>query len=135
MIDASCEIFFMLTASLLALLYGAVTPQPPVPTAPSAMIAIENGGRHSIYNLFAQPPGTRRWGDDRLGDATIPPGRARSVSIPHRPGRCHYRLKLVLADRSIRIRRVDLCRGGRWIVTDSGDRFEPREAASAREAG
>ena len=104
----------------------------PPELAPGAPIAIENGGRHSIYNLYAAPAGQRRWGPDRFEDATIPPRRNRTVAIPHRSGRCDYRLKLVLADRSTRVRKVDICRGGRWTITDHGDSFEPAEPKPAR---
>ena len=100
---------------------------------PGAPIAIENGGRHSIYNLYAAPAGQRRWGPDRFEDATIPPRRNRTVAIPHRSGRCDYRLKLVLADRSTRVRKVDVCRGGRWTVTEHGDSFEPAEPKPVRQ--
>jgi hypothetical protein len=106
---------------------GGRAPDPALVQGPGVDIA--NRGRHSIYNLYAAPSGRQGWGRDRFDDATIPAGRSRSVAIPHRPGRCHYRLKLVLADRSTRIRRVDICRGGLWIVTDGGDAFEPRSAA------
>ena len=100
---------------------------------PGAPIAIENGGRHSIYNLYAAPSGHRRWGPDRFEDATIPPRRNRTIAIPHRSGRCDYRLKLVLADRSTRVRKVDVCRGGRWTVTEHGDSFEPAEPKPVRQ--
>jgi hypothetical protein len=122
----------MILASLL-FLAGSGTALRPAESAP-ATIEIVNQGRHSIYNLYAAPAGRRRWGPDRFDDATIPVGRSRSVAIPHPPGRCHFRLKLVLADRSTRIRRVDLCRGGRWIVGDGRDNFEPRPSPGAAPA-
>jgi hypothetical protein len=54
------------------------------------------------------------------------------VLVQHRPGRCLLRLKLVLADRSTRIRRIDVCRGGQWIVSDAGDAFEGSEEAGVK---
>lgn len=110
----------------LALLLGAAGPAPggpPAPLSPAALV-IDNQGRQSIYNLYATETG-RRWGQDRLDDATIPAGRSRSLALAHRATRCQLRVKLVLADRSTRIRKIDVCRGGRWIVSDSGERFEP----------
>jgi hypothetical protein len=89
-----------------------------------APISIENRSGQSIYNLYAAPKG-RGWGCDRLDDFTIPRGGSRAVAIFHPRGRCDYRVKLVLADRSERVRRIDACRGGRWLVSPQDDRFEP----------
>ncbi len=117
-----------MTILALALLLAAPEPRtcPARPgELPGAPIAIDNRGRHSIYNLYATPAGRRRWGCDRLDDFTIPAGGSRAVTIGHKRGRCDYRVRLVLADRSERIRRIDVCRGGRWGVTPSGDWFEP----------
>ena len=91
---------------------------------PGAPIAIENRGRQSIYNLYASPAGKSGWGCDRLDDFTIPASGNRTIAIAHPRGLCLYRLKLVLADKGERVRKVDVCRGGRWVVTAAGEWFE-----------
>jgi hypothetical protein len=94
-------------------------------TVAGAPILIDNRGRHSIYNLYAVDQGRRGWGRDLLADATIPAGRSREVTLSHRPGRCLYRLKLVLAGGREIIRTADVCRGGLWRIDADGDQFMP----------
>ena len=109
-------------ALLLAAAEARTCPKRPGEVA-GAPLSIENRSGQSIYNLYAAPKG-RGWGCDRLDDFTIPRGGSRQVALFHPRGRCDYRLRLILADRSERVRRVDLCRGGKWVISAEGESFE-----------
>jgi len=71
-----------------------------------------NRGRSEVNELYVSPPDEDHWGDDRLGDATVAPGRTKVIDLP--PGPCFYDLRIVYANgEATEKRRVNLC-----ITTD-----------------
>lgn len=69
---------------------------------------VVNQGRTEVVSVFAIPTGVRDWGADRLGDATIGPGRSRVVRMPQ--GQCMYDVRVVFSDNAaIERRNMNLC--------------------------
>ncbi|MFH5923896.1 hypothetical protein [Roseomonas xinghualingensis] len=62
----------------------------------------------TILVLRASPSSDTSWGDDRLGDTTVPPGATFAIRLP--AGDCSYDIRVEYDDRSAEERRaVDLC--------------------------
>ena len=67
-----------------------------------------NRTNRTIQILRASPSSDSSWGEDRLGDAVVPPGGTHAVRLPE--GECTYDLRVEYEDRAAEERRgVDLC--------------------------
>ncbi|WP_458096220.1 hypothetical protein [Roseomonas sp. WA12] len=67
-----------------------------------------NRTNRTIQILRASPSSDSSWGEDRLGDAVVPPGSTHAVRLPQ--GECTYDIRVEYEDRAAEERRgVDLC--------------------------
>ena len=67
-----------------------------------------NRSRSSLNELYLSATGDDSWGEDRLGDDTVPGGRTRMVSLP--PGECLFDVRAVFANgEATEKRRLNLC--------------------------
>ena len=69
---------------------------------------LTNRGRSRINEVYVSPAGEGNWGDDRLGDETLAPGRQTVIRLPR--GQCVYDLRTVFANgEATEKRRLNLC--------------------------
>ena len=69
---------------------------------------LTNRGRAILNEVYVSPTGEENWGDDRLGDGTLAPGRQTVVRLPR--GQCIYDLRSVFANgEATEKRRLNLC--------------------------
>ena len=69
---------------------------------------IVNTSRSNISEVYATLAGDDSWGEDRLGDDTVPVGATRVIRLP--TGQCLYDLRLVFANgEAAEKRRLNLC--------------------------
>ncbi len=67
-----------------------------------------NRGRAALNELYLSPSGDDSWGEDRLGDGTLPGGGAKPIRLP--PGECVYDMRAVFANgEANERRRLNLC--------------------------
>ena len=67
-----------------------------------------NRSRAVLNELYLSPTGDDSWGEDRLGDGTIPGGGSRTIRLP--PGECLYDVRVVFANgEANEKRRLNLC--------------------------
>ncbi len=67
-----------------------------------------NRGRSAINEFYASITGKDEWGDDRLGEDTVPPGAAHVVHLPN--GTCIYDVRIVYANgEASEKRHLNLC--------------------------
>ncbi len=73
---------------------------------PSFMLV--NRSRSPVNEVYLSMTGEDDWGDDRLGDATVPAGATKVIRLP--PGECLYDLRVVFANgEASEKRRLNLC--------------------------
>lgn len=125
---------------LAALLAGAIllpaaaeTPRP-VRTKPAPReVIVINRAQHPILQLLVSPTTADQWGDDRLGDATIPPGTQRRTALG-RTADCLFDIQVVYDDLGREERRgVDLCRS-RVVTFDGAEAIRPEDPFAANRA-
>jgi hypothetical protein len=84
---------------------GAAAPRPAGPD-----LTLVNRSGQPINEVYVSSSQSTTWGEDRLGERTLPPGRAAHVGLGHVPG-CTFDVLVVYDDASREERdRVDLCR-------------------------
>lgn len=67
-----------------------------------------NRGRVKVNEVYASVTGDDSWGEDRLGEETVPPGATRVIRLPNGP--CLYDVRVVFANgEATERRRVNLC--------------------------
>lgn len=67
-----------------------------------------NRGRSPVNELYLSTTGDDRWGEDRLGDATVPAGASKVIRLP--AGECLYDMRVVFANGdATEKRRLNLC--------------------------
>ena len=67
-----------------------------------------NRSRSPVSELYLSMTGDESWGEDRLGDATLPGGATKVIRLP--PGECLYDLRVVFANgEASEKRRLNLC--------------------------
>lgn len=127
----------MLRRKLLALLslagagtLAACAPQTvyvpqPVAVAPSpgmvgcdTRFQVVNNSSMTVMELRFSHAGINTWGPDRLGANVLPPGRVWNDSGDH-AGLTDFRI-VWQNGRAAELRRVDVCRASRIVVTNSG---------------
>ncbi len=71
--------------------------------------SLTNRGTQAVLELYATPPGKPR-GENLLADSPLPPKSIRTITLDRALG-CRFDLRVVLADKSAKVRRAtDLCR-------------------------
>ncbi len=101
---------------------------PPPPRAPVAVreVAVINHAAHPVFQLKVSFSEADQWGDDRLGEATVPPGGTFRVRLG-RTGDCLFDIQVIYDDLSHEERRgVDLCRI-RAVTFDGTTATKPTE--------
>ena len=69
---------------------------------------LANHSRQSVNEVYVSPAGDDDWGQDRLGDAQVPPGNTRVIRLP--VGQCVYDVRVVYVDGDATERRhLNLC--------------------------
>ena len=69
---------------------------------------LTNRGRTALNEVYVSPDGEQNWGEDRLGDETLAPGRQTVIRLPR--GQCVYDLRSVFANgEATEKRRLNLC--------------------------
>jgi hypothetical protein len=104
---------------------GAVRAQP----APEHELMVGNHGRRPIVELYASPTATDSWGEDRLGEQTLEPGR--NVHVKLGRGRdCVFDVQAIYEDASREEQHgVDVCRG-RGVTFDGTVTIAPQRIVS-----
>jgi hypothetical protein len=92
---------------------GRPAPPPaPVPAPPAAdrELAVVNHSRHVVNELYVSPSTADDWGDDKLGDDTLDPGKTFHVKLG-RTRDCEFDVQVVYDDASHEeTRKVNVCR-------------------------
>ena len=92
------------------------TPGPAVPVQPTARgsasadpsLRLINRGRAMLNEIYVSPTGEGTWGEDRLDDGTLAPGRQTVIRLPR--GQCIFDLRSVFANgEATEKRRLNLC--------------------------
>jgi hypothetical protein len=107
---------------------------PPVPAPPATAadreLAIVNHSKHVVNELYVSPSTADDWGDDKLGDDTLDPGKAFHVKLG-RTRDCEFDVQVVYDDASHEeTRKVNVCRS-RQVAFDGSTAV----AAPAANAG
>ena len=78
------------------------------PAADDPSFRLTNRSRAALNEVYVSPAGEDSWGEDRLGDSTVGPGRQTVISLPR--GQCLYDLRTVFANgEANEKRRLNLC--------------------------
>lgn len=122
----------MLRRSLFALLALGVSacapqtvyvPQPAYVAPPQAQgcdtrFQVVNNSSLTVAQLFFSHESLNSWGVDQLGQNVLPPGRAASYRANNAGG---YDFRIVWQNgRAAELRRIDICRASRIVVTNRG---------------
>lgn len=101
----------------LALLPAACGQRPAEPACETTPVRLENGSGQVIEQLYVAPAGAA-FGNDLLGQATLPSGGALPLA---RPPAGRFGLRAVWANgRAAEIANLDACRTTRVTVQDGG---------------
>ncbi len=92
----------------------ATPAQPPQESQPNGRqleLVIFNLSKTAITSVYASPTGVDSWGDDRLGNNTLPANG--NITLPiQNIGKCLYDVRFVYADDSkFEKRKIDMCNG------------------------
>jgi hypothetical protein len=99
-----------LLAAVLLVTTGPAQGAPLLPAAPPASLAVTDKAPQPINELYVSPVTSDDWGDDRLGDVTIKPGRTRDVRLDGLHD-CTVDIRVVYGDATSEERHeVDICR-------------------------
>ena len=96
------------TCTVDTISFGAPDPVPTGNPAHDPSFRIVNRGRREVDEVYARSAGSRSWGADRLGDATIDADSYRVIQLP--AGQCMWDVRLVFDDGPpLERRRINLC--------------------------
>jgi hypothetical protein len=121
--------FLALFAVMGAAAVSACAPQTvyipqPVAVAPQPMVACDtrfqvvNNSGLTVMQLFFSHASRSDWGVDQLGQNVLPPGRAWNFTAANAGA---YDFRVVYQNgRAAELRRVDICRASRIVVTNQG---------------
>ena len=76
---------------------SAETSRPPLGPLGEREVIVVNQARHSIVGVFASPAEAQDWGEERLGDQVIEPGRRRTLHLG-RMRDCGFDLRIIYDD-------------------------------------
>lgn len=97
-------------------------PQPtyvaPAPVACDTRFRVVNNSSLTVMQLFFSHASISNWGVDQLGSNVLPPGRFVNYSA-NNAGQYDFRI-VWQNGRAAELRRVDICRASRIVVTNSG---------------
>ena len=94
-----------------------VPPPPFVPPCDTRFQVVNNSGL-TVMQLFFSHASRNDWGVDQLGQNVLPPGRAWNFTAANAGA---YDFRVVYANgRAAELRRVDICRASRIVVTNQG---------------
>ena len=99
-------------AGLFVLLAGSAAAGAAAGEAPASVqtFTVVNSGEHAIWRVHASPTPDDSWGEDRLGEATIPPGGEHVVPMDAYGDQCRFDVKITGAqDATVHRYDVDLC--------------------------
>lgn len=101
------------------LLMAAGTPGPSRPSGNDRDLQLVNRARAAITEVYASPSSSDQWGQDRLPEDSVPPGR--SVRIPlGRVRDCEFDVQVVYQDGSHEdVPGLDVCRARQLVVDGS----------------
>jgi hypothetical protein len=97
-------------------------PQPafvaPPPVACDTRFQVVNNSSLTVMQLFFSHASRTDWGVDQLGQNVLPPGRAWNFAAANAGA---YDFRVIYANgRAAELRRVDICRASRIVVTNQG---------------
>jgi hypothetical protein len=95
----------------------AIAPQPMRPACDTRFTVVNNSSL-TVMQLFFSHASRNDWGVDQLGQNVLPPGRAWNFTAANAGA---YDFRVVYANgRAAELRRVDICRASRIVVTNQG---------------
>lgn len=95
----------------------AVAPQPMMRACDTRFQVVNNSGL-TVMQLFFSHASRSDWGVDQLGANVLPPGRVWNFTAANAGA---YDFRVVYQNgRAAEIRRVDICRASRIVVTNQG---------------
>lgn len=97
----------------------------PVAVAPAPVVRgcdtrfqVVNNSSMTVMQLFFSHASLANWGADQLGQSVLPPGRVVNYAANNAGA---YDFRIVWQNgRAAELRRVDICRASRIVVTNSG---------------
>jgi hypothetical protein len=97
-------------------------PQPvavaPAPVSCDTRFRVVNNSSLTVTQLYFSHASINNWGVDQLGSRVLPPGRAVNYAANNAD---QYDFRIIWQNgRAAELRRVDICRASRIIVTNSG---------------
>jgi hypothetical protein len=94
-----------------------IAPPPVVQSCDTRFQVVNNSGL-TVMQLFFSHASRNDWGVDQLGQNVLPPGRAWNFTAANAGA---YDFRVVYANgRAAELRRVDICRASRIVVTNQG---------------
>jgi hypothetical protein len=120
-------------ALTLALPWGARAEPAPAQAIPERDVTVVNRAARAINELYVSPSSADHWGDDRLGDATLAPGRSAHLRLG-RARDCEFDMQVVYEDASREeVHAVNLCRLHQVTFDGSGATMPPPAVAATHE--
>jgi hypothetical protein len=102
-----CALACLLAVMLAVIAGGAARAEPP---QGERELAILNRSGQAINEIYVSPSSADHWGEDRLGEATLPPGQVQHVRLG-RQHDCDFDVQVVYEDASREEqKRVNACR-------------------------
>lgn len=109
----------------LALTTAARAEPAPAQANPEREVTVVNHSARAINELYVSPTSADHWGDDRLGDETLAPGRSTHLRLG-RARDCEYDMQAVYEDASREeTHAVNLCRQHQVSFDGSGATMPP----------
>jgi hypothetical protein len=93
-------------------------PMAPAPVACDTRFQVVNNSSMTVMQLFFSHASLANWGVDQLGQNVLPPGRVVNYTA-NNAGQYDFRI-VWQNGRAAELRRVDICRASRIVVTNSG---------------
>ena len=88
------------------------------------VMRIDNNASQSIWRVFASNTDDTDWGDDRLGDRVIIPGRSMTLDLDDGSGSCRADLKVVFRNGQELVQyNVNICDISSWQIDDRRNGF------------
>ncbi len=93
-------------------------PMAPAPVACDTRFQVVNNSSLTVMQLYFSHASRNDWGVDQLGQNVLPPGRVVNYTA-NNAGQYDFRI-VWQNGRAAELRRVDICRASRIVVTNSG---------------
>lgn len=103
-----------LTAAALLLAATTVTA-----AATDRNVTIHNDTGVTIYRFYSTNSGAKRWGNDVMGNSTLPNGRAMNLNFDNKYGYCNFDFRAEFSDGSVLQKNgVNVCEVGDYYYTE-----------------